>query len=234
METAATAITTDLSTAGQVLMVLSAIFALISAVATVTQRSPLRAAMALLLHIVSLAGLYLSLHAHLLAAIQLLVYAGAVVVLFVFVIMLIGPGALSSPPDERGISTKIVGAATIAIVSGAIAFQLGAADVGHVLIPTCADAATGCVEFGGVNALSQAIFVDAVVPFELVSILLLIAIIVAIAVARGVHPGEVPGVETDENIDVKKKLPIRPRTADPLPGEPGAVGVSSTGEQPAE
>jgi hypothetical protein len=70
-----------------------------------------------------------------------------------------------------------------------------------------------------VSAVSQAIFVDAAVPFELVSVLLLVAIIVAIAVARGVHPGEVAGVETDTPVDGKKPLPIRPRTADPLPGE---------------
>lgn len=219
METAASALTTDLSTSGQVLFVLCAIVALVSAIATVAQRSPLRAAMALLLHIVSLAGLYLSLHAHLLAAIQMLVYAGAVVVLFVFVIMLIGPGALSSPPDERGVSTKIVGALTIAMVAGAIAFQVGGIDGGHVLIPTCAEGATGCIEFGGVTALAQAIYVEEGVPFELVSILLLVAIIVAIAVARGVHPGEKDGVETDADFAAPNKLPIRPRTADPLPGD---------------
>lgn len=220
---------TDLSASGQVLFVLSAIVALIAAVVTVSQRSPLRAAMGLLLHIVSLAGLYLTLHAHLLAAIQLLVYAGAVVVLFVFVIMLIGPGALSSRADERGLSTKIVGAATIAIVAGAIAFQVGATDAGSVLIASCAEGASGCIEFGGVEALSQAIFVDAAVPFELVSVLLLIAIIVAIAVARGVHPGETGGVETDKNLEPgeRPKLPIRPRTADPLPG-------SARADAPAE
>lgn len=218
-ETATTALTSDLSTSGQVLFVVAAIVALASAVATVAQRSPLRAAMALLLHIVSLAGLYLSLHAHLLAAIQMLVYAGAVVVLFVFVIMLIGPGALSSRADERGISTKIVGGATIALVAGAIAFQIGATDVPSVLIESCAEGASGCVEFGSVDAVSNAIFVDAAVPFELVSILLLIGIIVAIAVARGVHPGEKEGVETDAAVSGKKPLPIRPRTADPLPGE---------------
>lgn len=64
--------------------------ALITALGTIAARSPLRSAMALLFHIIALAGLYLSLHAHVLAAMQLLVYAGAVVVLFVFVIMLLG------------------------------------------------------------------------------------------------------------------------------------------------
>jgi NADH-quinone oxidoreductase subunit J len=163
----------------------------------------------------------------------MLVYAGAVVVLFVFVIMLIGPGALSSRPDERGVSTKLVGAMTIAVVAGGIAFQLGATDAGHVLIQSCAEGASGCSEFGGVDALSRAIFVEAAVPFELVGILLLVAIIVAIAVARGVHPGEKEGVETDAPVEGKKPLPIRPRTADPLPGEDRAVGASGH-EQPAE
>lgn len=222
MESTTSALATDLSTSGQVLFVVSAILALVSAVATVTQRSPLRAAMGLLLHIFSLAGLYLSLHAHLLAAIQMLVYAGAVVVLFVFVIMLIGPGALSSRPDQRGVSAKIVGGATIAMVAAAIAAQVGATDFGHVLIESCAPDAAGCTEFGGVDALSQAIFVDAAVPFELVSVLLLVAIIVAIAVARGVHPGERAGVETDEDLRGPKKLPIRPRTADPVADESAA------------
>jgi NADH-quinone oxidoreductase subunit J len=65
---------------GELVFLICAIFALVSAVLTVSMRSPLRAAVALLAHVGSLAGLYLSLHAHLLAAIQLLVYAGAVVV----------------------------------------------------------------------------------------------------------------------------------------------------------
>ncbi|MBC7171239.1 MAG: NADH-quinone oxidoreductase subunit J, partial [Polyangiaceae bacterium] len=60
---------------------------------TVAAKRPLRAAVGLLVNIVSLAGLYLTLSAEFLAAIQLIVYAGAVVVLFVFVIMLIGPDA---------------------------------------------------------------------------------------------------------------------------------------------
>ena len=65
--------------------------ALITAAGTVLMQNPIRAAVSLLAHIVSLAALYLSLHAHFLAALQLIVYAGAVVVLFIFVIMLIGP-----------------------------------------------------------------------------------------------------------------------------------------------
>src|SRR5688572_11676662 len=95
-----------MSTGGELLFLLCGTVALITAVLTITMRTPLRAAMSLLGHIVSLAGLYLSLHAHLLAAIQMIVYAGAVVVLFVFVIMLMGPGAMDTVPSTRGFFQK--------------------------------------------------------------------------------------------------------------------------------
>ena len=96
-----------MSGGGQLIFLLCAVVAIVTAVLTVSLRSPLRAAVSLLAHILSLAGLYLTLHAHLLAAIQLLVYAGAVVVLFIFVIMLIGPSAMPASKDRRlgGIKT---------------------------------------------------------------------------------------------------------------------------------
>ena len=80
-----------MSTAGFILFFFSAIAAIAGAVATVAARRPLRAAMGLLVNVIALSALYLTLHAQLLAVLQLLVYAGAVVVLFVFVILLIGP-----------------------------------------------------------------------------------------------------------------------------------------------
>ncbi len=210
----------DMSTMGQVLFAVCGVLALVTAITTITQRTPLRAAMALLGHILALAGLYITLHAQLLAAIQLIVYAGAVVVLFVFVIMLIGPGALDRPPDERGVRTKIIGAATVAMLTGAIAFQVGEATAPLTTIHTCPEGAGDCVEFGGVAALSHAIFVGAAVPFELVSMLLLVAIIAAIAIARGVHAGE--RRSEVEGVDMAEKLPIRPTVLDPLPASPGS------------
>jgi NADH-quinone oxidoreductase subunit J len=219
----------DMGTTGQVMFAVCGVFALLTAIITITQRTPLRAAMALLGHIVALSGLYVTLHAHLLAAIQLLVYAGAVVVLFVFVIMLIGPGAIdSSSRDERGIRTKIIGGATVALLAGAIAFQVGEATAPYTLIPECLPGAVDCLEFGGVEALAHAIYVNAAVPFELVSMLLLVAIIAAIAIARGVHAGE-RGSEVSDRVDTPEKLPIRPTVIDPLPGSP-----SERGEAPAE
>ncbi|GAB4200560.1 MAG: NADH-quinone oxidoreductase subunit J [Sandaracinaceae bacterium] len=209
-----------MSISGQLLFAIAGLVAIVTAVLTVSQRSPLRAAVSLLVHVISLAGLYLTLHAHLLAAIQLLVYAGAVVVLFVFVIMLIGPGAMETARDQRGLMLKTLGGATVTLVAGAIAFQVGEALAPLGAVPGCAEGQADCQEFGGVDALSQAIYVGAAIPFELVSVLLLVAIVGAIAVARG---------HTDAEKKAKDPVELdpRPRSADP-------AAVDPSGQTPAE
>lgn len=174
-----------MSTGGDILFLLCAIVGVVSSIMTVTSKSPLRAAMALLLHIFSLAGLFLTLHAHMLAAIQLLVYAGAVVVLFVFVIMLIGPSAEEDKPKETGGFTRTFGLLFMATVTMLMAFSLSQIGSEWTTIAGCDPmAGAECGQFGGVGALSKALFKEAVVPFELVSVLLLVAIVGAIGVAR--------------------------------------------------
>jgi len=101
---------------GATLFVVTAIFAMAGALITISARRPLRAAIGLLVHIISLAGMFLTLNAHLLAVLQLLVYAGAIVVLFVFVIMLIGPAAEVGPIEGRVASRTLSIALTIAVV----------------------------------------------------------------------------------------------------------------------
>lgn len=212
-----------MSLGGQIVFAVAGFLAVVAAVLTVTQRSPLRAAVALLVHVVSLAGLYLTLHAHLLAAIQLLVYAGAVVVLFVFVIMLIGPGALDVRTDQRGLMVKLVGGASVLMLAGAIAAQVGHAAAIFPALPGClgpdgeATSQVGeCGQFGGVDALANAIYVGAAIPFELVSVLLLVAIVGAIAVARGHTDAEKKAKDPAE-------LDPRPRSADPSATDPSGI-----------
>ncbi len=170
-----------------------------AAVLTVSLRSPLRAAVALLTNILALAGLYVTLHAHLLAAIQLLVYAGAVVVLFVFVIMLIGPSAMPRREDQKGLLVRTGAGALMAMVAGAIAFSVAAVGRPYVDLDQCGDAIAECGQFGGVDALSDALFRGSAVPFELVSVLLLVAIIAAVAVARGHGPEQKKALERNRN-----------------------------------
>ena len=159
---------------GAALFVVTAIFAIVGALITVAARRPLRAAMGLLVHIVSLAGMFLTLNAHLLAALQLLVYAGAIVVLFVFVIMLIGPETETGSIEGRLVSRSTAAALTLAV------FLVVAGSVGSFAAPWVSVEAG----FGTVEGLGLAIYRDALVPFELISITLLVAIIGAIAIAR--------------------------------------------------
>lgn len=174
-----------MSTAQNVYFLLLTIFALFGAVGTVVAKSPLRAAMALLATIVSLAGMYLGLNAELLAAIQLLVYAGAIVVLFIFVIMLIGPSAVV-PHDSRGILIRTFGLLSMALLTAGLAFSLGVYQGPEIpiLYPVCPPGEV-CRPFGGVEAFGNELYRNGLLPFELVSITLLVAIVGAIAVARG-------------------------------------------------
>lgn len=175
-----------MSVEAELLFVVSAIVALVCAVATIVARRPLRAAMGLLGHIIALVGVFLSLQAHMLAAIQLLVYAGAVVVLFVFVIMLIGPSA-EIEPTEKGRGARTLGAALMGSIMLFIAFVVRShqPEIGRVRMCDAGD--EECMQFGGLEAMGQAIYSTegAMVPFELVSITLLVAIIGALAMARG-------------------------------------------------
>jgi len=174
-----------MSLPGTGLFIFCALIAVLSAVGTIAMRSPIRAAMSLLLHIIALSGLFLTLHAHLLAILQLLVYAGAVVVLFVFVIMMIGP-AVDDPPSDRGLVVKAAAASLMAILTVAFTAALAVMSPDRAIVETCAPGqGAECDQFGGVHGFSQGLYVNGVVPFELISMLLTVAIIGAIAVARG-------------------------------------------------
>lgn len=233
----------------EALFMVCGLLATVFAVLTVTLRSPLRCAMALLVHVLSLAGLYLSLSAHLLAALQVIVYAGAVVVLFVFVIMLIGPSALESKPSSEGLVSGAIAAAFGILLTGSIAFSVS--HVAGELIPTCGEVETGlciteicadggnaCPEvFGGVAAISQAIFVNAAVPFEMLSILLLVAIIAAIAIARG---KTIESAHHAEEIATRRLSPRpfpndeAPPVLNPIrPTSPAILDAESAGNGPA-
>jgi NADH-quinone oxidoreductase subunit J len=152
-------------------------FAVLGAVGVVTAKGAIRGAMGLLLLIVSVAGLFLSLQAQFLAAIQLIVYAGAIVVLFLFVIMLLGPSA-DLPPERRGRIMRAFGAGVFGLFMTAILIPLRSSPHAHAQEIAAAD-------FGSIDAFGWSLFNDALVPFELSSALLMVAVIGAVAVARG-------------------------------------------------
>jgi NADH-quinone oxidoreductase subunit J len=149
---------------GNGLFLFCAVLALVSAFGTIIVKSPIRAAMCLLAHIVALSGLFLTLHAHLLAALQVLVYAGAVVVLFVFVFMLLGPVA-SEQPTTRGLFVKATAAALMGVITLAVMATVAGVSAERPIIEGCAAGQAECRQFGGVEGFSHALFVDGVVPF---------------------------------------------------------------------
>lgn len=159
---------------GATMFVVTAIFAIAGGLITIWSRRPLRAAIGLLVHIIALSGMFLTLNAHLMAVLQLLVYAGAVVVLFVFVIMLIGPAAEVGPIQGR-IAPRTLSIAMVVAVVLALSTSLAYFDAPWVAVPE---------GFGTVEALGVELYRQAAVPFEIISITLLVSIIGAIAVAR--------------------------------------------------
>jgi NADH-quinone oxidoreductase subunit J len=167
------------------------------ALGVIAAKNPIRGAMGLLLLILAVAGLFLSLQAQFLAFIQLIVYAGAIVVLFLFVIMLLGPSAVS-PPDRRGVVMRAFGAIVFALFMAVVILPLYRSASLHGQTVAGPD-------FGGIDAFGWTLFNDGLVPFELSSALLMVAVLGAVAVARGrqgeaarvrpsSQPGLVPGV----------------------------------------
>lgn len=168
---------------GQTYFYACAALAIAGALATISAKTPVRGAMGLLLVVLSMAGLFLALHAQFLAAVQLIVYAGAIVVLFMFVVMLLGERA-TFRSDGRGFLPRAIAATLFGLGGiGAMALIARGGELAALTHPP--------ESFGGVDAVGRALFSEALVPFELSSALLLVAILGAVAVAKG-RKGEPP------------------------------------------
>lgn len=153
---------------------------LLGGVFTVAARNPIRGAMGLLTTILGMAGMYLLLAAELLAAIQVAVYAGAVVVLFLFVIMLIGPSSTGAT-DARGAVGRYLGAVAFLLCAG-LAIAAITRFGGGAELTKMPEAPAG---MGTVEVIGRELFTTKVVAFQIAGILLLIAVVGAMAVARG-------------------------------------------------
>jgi NADH-quinone oxidoreductase subunit J len=98
---------------------------------------------------------------------------------------MIGP-AVTDPPTNRGLVARTAAAALMAILTVAFTAALAVLSPDRAIVEGCAPGqGAECDQFGGVHAFSQGLYVNGVVPFELISMLLTVAIIGAIAVARG-------------------------------------------------
>ena len=160
------------------LFLVCALIAVGSAISILLQKNPLFSAMSLIGAIVSLSALFIMLHSHFIAAIQIVVYGGAIMVLFVFVIMLLNvPGLPPGLDTHRSLKLLALPAAALMFAEGFFVFRL----IPEISSVTEADPGK---TFGTTWSIGTALFTDYLLPFELTSVLILMAVVGAIVIAR--------------------------------------------------
>lgn len=154
-----------------------AFLAVLGALGVITLRRPTRALLSLMLTMFSLAALFLVLQAHFVAMVYLIVYAGAVLVLFLFVIMLLGLGAKEPKASESFRRAYLV-----------VAFFVPVAFLGLLLFLASTLTKTPLnPSQGSPESFGTLLFTRYLLPFELVSFLLLIGVFAAVALAAPKH-----------------------------------------------
>ena len=156
-----------------VLFFILALVAVAAGVGVIAQRNAVRSALFLLVNFCCLAGLYILLNAQFVAVVQIIVYAGAIVVLFLFVVMLLGMEEAEESRDPLRYQWIVGGLLGILLLIG----------IAWALIPTGAGLGPEPT-IDNVRAVGAALLTDYVIPFELVSVVLLVAIIGAVVLAK--------------------------------------------------
>ena len=159
----------------------SALIILAGAIGVVISRNPVHAALFLVMTLFGVAVLFVAQEAHFLAAVQVIVYAGAIVVLFLFVIMLLGVDQ-----EENVMAEPLRGQRPLALLLGVISLaELFLLSQGTKWV-TGAEAVAGPLSGAGSNVekLARAIFTRYLLAFELTSVLLVIAVVGAVVLAR--------------------------------------------------
>lgn len=171
-----------------ILFAITAFIVIASALMVIVNRHPIYSALYLVLTFLGLAGFYLQLSASFIAAVQVIVYAGAIMVLFLFVIMLLGEDKPLPGEGKFGMQKWL----------GALFALCLVAEIGYLVVRTAPASASGTstppqvptvgsgelTNFGSVQAIGTTLFTDYVFAFEATSVLLLIAMIGVVALAK--------------------------------------------------
>ena len=152
----------------------------------VTRENPVASLLSLVLTLFSLAVLFVLMEAHFIAAVQVIVYAGAIMVLFLFVVMLLNLGHERTAEFRGPMARMAAGALGLALAGFTARFLVGGtpaeAEGGRQALQAVLDAR------GAVGAVAVPLFRDYLVPFEVTSLLLLVAIVGAVVLARRQEP----------------------------------------------
>jgi NADH-quinone oxidoreductase subunit J len=150
----------------------------------VMARTPVGSLLFMVSALASLAGVYVLLEAHFIAAVQIIVYAGAIMVLFLFVIMLLNLGHRYRT-DLRGGLFALLSFVLAGALAGILARHFSAQGAQLAVSASGAQAIDAALrEHGAVGAIAQPLFTHYVVPFEITGILLLVAIVGALVLAK--------------------------------------------------
>ena len=155
------------------LFYLFAILTVVAAAGVIAARSPIYSAMSLVGTFFCLAGIYALLLAHTIAILQVLVYAGAIMVLFLFVIMLLSLGEAVGP--SKVTFPRVVGGLTAAGLFASLVY------VARFFVPAAAQTPAN---FGTLQSIGAQLYTQWLAPFEAVSLLLLVAMVGAVVVAK--------------------------------------------------
>jgi NADH-quinone oxidoreductase subunit J len=152
------------------------LIAIASAVAFVTRKSPVAAALWLVNTMFCLSALFVMLDAQFIGAVQVLVYAGAIMVVFLFVVMLLNLGHASDVSDIRGLGGRM----TAGLVGLAMIAELFA--LSRIRFPRLSAAMSDHTNV--VNSVSSPLFHQYLLPFEVTSVVLLVAVVGAVVLAK--------------------------------------------------
>ena len=164
--------------AEQILFILFGAVSLIGAIAVISFRHPIYSALSLIVTFFAQAGLFVLLGAHFVAAVQVIVYAGAIMVLFLFVIMLLNLGTLSA---KGAIGTKLKGFAIIlGILLAAEGIYIAVNALNDTAVASAEPAATTTTTYD----IGELLFSKYLLPFEVTSLILLAALIGVIVLVK--------------------------------------------------
>ena len=164
---------------------ITALVSVVTALTVILHRNPVRAALSLIVNFACLAILYVMLNAQVLALLQVLVYAGAIMVLFLFVIMLLNLGGETQRVDPLGFWQRATGVILgLALLTGLVWAINDFAGRSPVNSPEASRSLSALHSFPQIQVLGWTLFTKYVYPFELTSILLLIGAIGVILLTK--------------------------------------------------
>jgi NADH-quinone oxidoreductase subunit J len=214
-----------------VLFAVLALGAVVGALLTISRPNPVTAVMSLVATFFALAGLYATLDAHFLTVLQILVYAGAIMVLFIFVVMILNREEVSLV-SWKGFVVRAAGAIAVGyVVVMSVQVVLYSRDT-PLLHATTSNPPVG---YGTVATVGASLFRDFVFPFEAISLLLMVAIVGGLILSRSHHQTEMAEERARHVDEIRHKagpaIKLLPGGGRVVEGEGGDEGGSEDSDQ---